>query len=109
MVYYEDVKSINEILFEVEDFYENFVELLNNFICFLKMGIVFKEFEVYEVKKEVLKLMNKIVILISIIDFVFRCMVYLIGSFEDGSKIGEVDEFDFIFCFNYFLEECMFY
>lgn len=53
--------------------------------------------------------MNKIVMLIGIIDFVFRCMVYLIGSFEDGSKIGEVDEFDFIFCFNYFLEECMFY
>lgn len=107
LVYHEDVKSINEILPEVEDFPENPAELLNNLICSPKTGIVFKESEAYEVKKEVLKLMNKIAILISTTDPAFRCTVYPTGSSEDGSKIGEADEFDFTFCLNYFSEECM--
>lgn len=107
LVYHEDVKSINEILPEVEDFPENPTELLNNLICSPKTGIVFKESEAYEIKKGVLKLMNKIAILISTTDPTFRCTVYPTGSSEDGSKIGEADEFDFTFCLNYFSEECM--
>lgn len=51
--------------------------------------------------------MNKIAILISTTDPAFRCTVYPTGSSEDGSKIGEADEFDFTFCLNYFSEECM--
>eukprot|EP00105_Crassostrea_gigas_P019049 XP_011437376.1 PREDICTED: uncharacterized protein LOC105335263 [Crassostrea gigas] len=107
LVYHEDVKSINEILPEVEDFQENPAELLNNLISSPKTGIVFKESEAHEVKKEVLKLMDKIAILISTTDPAFRCTVHPTGSSEDGSKIGEADEFDFTFCLNYFSEECI--
>lgn len=107
LVYHEDVKSINEILPEVVDFPENPAELLKNLISSPRLGIVFKESEAHEVKREVLKLMNKIAILISTTDSAFRCTVYPTGSSEDGSKIGEADEFDFTFCLDYFSEECM--
>lgn len=50
MVFYEDVKNISKIFYEIVDFWENFVEFLKNFISFLRMGIVFREFEVFEVK-----------------------------------------------------------
>lgn len=103
----QTLKALMEILPEVVDFPENPAELLKNLISSPRLGIVFKESEAHEVKKEVLKLMNKIVILISTTNPAFRCTVYPTGSSEDGSKIGEADEFDFTFCLDYFSEECM--
>lgn len=107
LVYHEDVDSINEILPEVVDFQENPAELLKNLISSPRMGIAFRESEAHEVKKEILKLMNKIATLIGKTNPAFRCTVYPTGSSEDGSKIGEADEFDFTFCLDYFSEECM--
>lgn len=107
LVFHEDVTNITEILHEIVDFQENPAELLKNLINSPRMGIVFKESEAHEVKKEVLELMNKIAILISTTDPTFRCTVYPSGSSEDGSKIGNVNEFDFVFCLDYFSEECM--
>jgi hypothetical protein len=38
---------------------------------------------------------------------VFRCSVVPTGSSSDGTKIGDPDEFDFMFCLEYFSEECI--
>lgn len=106
LIYHEDVSNIDNALHEVLDFRENPSELLKNLINSPRMGLAAKEPEAYEVKNEILKLMNKIAISIGRADPEFRCTVFPTGSSEDGSKIGEADEFDFTFCLDFFSEEC---
>ncbi|XP_062566071.1 uncharacterized protein LOC134228429 [Saccostrea cucullata] len=107
LIYHEDVANIDQVLHEHASFQENPRELLQNLINSPRLGLAYREFEARELKDEILKLMNKIAESISNIDPMFRCTVFPTGSSEDGSKIGEADEFDFTFCLDFFSEECM--
>lgn len=107
LIYHEDVADIGDILHEVVDFQENPENLLRNLINSPRMGLVSREPEAVEVKNEIFKLMNTIARSIGSKDPTFRCTVFPTGSSEDGSKIGEADEFDFTFCLDYFSEECL--
>ncbi|XP_061171679.1 uncharacterized protein LOC133181155 [Saccostrea echinata] len=107
LIYHEDVANIDKALHEVLSFQENPRELLQNLINSPRLGLVNRESEAQEVKDEILKLMYKIAESISKNDPAFRCTVFPTGSSEDGSKIGEADEFDFTFCLDFFSGECI--
>ena len=104
---FKDIENMGSLLRDVLEFNDDPVELVNEALQSKKVGLVEKQENSSHVKSEVLNFMKIIADKISTTHPMFRCSVYHVGSSADGSKIGDPDELDFMFCLDYFSEECV--
>ncbi|XP_061187024.1 uncharacterized protein LOC133195176 [Saccostrea echinata] len=63
--------------------------------------------EVREIKAEVTCLMQRIASVVGRLNPLFSCTVYPTGSSSEGTKVGDPDEFDFVFCLEEFSKYCV--
>ncbi|KAK3096914.1 hypothetical protein FSP39_004740 [Pinctada imbricata] len=106
-VSFKDIDKMDNLLRRALEFNDDPVELVNEALKSKRVGLVERQENSLEVKSDILNFMRIIADKISTNHPLFRCSVFHVGSSADGSKIGDPDELDFMFCLEYFSEECI--
>ena len=104
---FKDIENMDSLLRDALEFNDDPVELVNEALQSKKVGLVEKQENSEEVMSDVVNFMKIIADKITTTHPLFRCSIYHVGSSADGSKIGDPDELDFMFCLDYFSEECV--
>lgn len=106
-IHKDEVADMNRVLNEHLHLSDDPRDLITRLISSPRIGLTSRQLESAELKSDIIHLMHKLASFVSSADPVFRCSVVPTGSSSDGTKIGDPDEFDFMFCLEYFSEECI--
>ncbi|XP_061187016.1 poly [ADP-ribose] polymerase tankyrase-like [Saccostrea echinata] len=72
-----------------------------------RLGMTDKRPESRLIKSEVTDLMERIADVVGKLNPLFSCKIYPTGSSSEGTKVGDPDEFDFVFCLENFSKHCV--
>lgn len=81
--------------------------LLTSLVSSPRLGMTSLRPESRQITSEVTTLMQKIAAVVGRLNSLFSCTVYPTGSSTEGTKIGDPDEFDFVFCLDNFSKLCI--
>ena len=106
-IHRDEVADMKKVVYEHLHLNDDPRDLITRLISSPRIGLTSRQLESAELKSDIIHLMHKLASFVSSADPVFRCSVVPTGSSSDGTKIGDPDEFDFMFCLEYFSEECI--
>lgn len=81
--------------------------LLTSLVSSPRLGMTSLRSESRQITSEVTTLMQKIATVVGRLNPLFSCTVYPTGSSAEGTKIGDPDEFDYVFCLDNFSKLCI--
>ena len=103
-----DISHVDETLFEELGtvFEGDFEEYLKGMAKVEGIGMIPDNEEVKQIEKEIENFIHKVVVCIGEIDQRFKGSVLQSGSWYEGTKVGDPDEFDFMLCLTEFQKHC---
>eukprot|EP00795_Rhopilema_esculentum_P007079 gene7079-12719_t len=103
-----DISHVDETLFEELGtvFEGDFEGYLKEMAKVEGVGMIPDHEEVKQIEKEIENFIQRVVVCIGEIDPRFKGSVLQSGSWYEGTKVGDPDEFDFMLCLTEFQKQC---